>query len=263
MQLLVHHYGQQLGPFTVDEARSALAAGQIAPDDLAWYEGLTAWVPLSSLVTAPVVPKPIAPLRAPTSGLALTSVILGASSLFFCILTGIPAICFGHVARSEIRRSYGKLSGDGMAIAGLVLGYLSVAMTVLVGVFVMFFAGVLGVTVPKLVEEIAVTVPSEQATNAAEQVARACKQFATDHGGRFPDTLEDLVPDYVPERSMLSCPFDPDEEVGYFYYGGKDTDAAAEILMMSKSTDDQGRRVVVQKDGKTSLRMATPPQDAI
>lgn len=40
-------------------------------------------------------------------------------------LTGLPAVVLGHMAQSEIRRT-GE-AGDGMALTGLVLGWLSVA----------------------------------------------------------------------------------------------------------------------------------------
>jgi len=35
------------------------------------------------------------------------------------------------MARGAIKRSNGQLSGDGMAIAGLILGYISCALTIL------------------------------------------------------------------------------------------------------------------------------------
>jgi len=62
-----------------------------------------------------------------TSGKAVASLVLGISVFLFSILTGIPAIIFGHLAKSDIRKSGGRLQGDGMALAGLILGYLSVA----------------------------------------------------------------------------------------------------------------------------------------
>ncbi|MHB8484866.1 MAG: DUF4190 domain-containing protein [Candidatus Acidiferrales bacterium] len=64
---------------------------------------------------------------APTSGKALASMILGICSVFFSILTGLPAIILGHLAQTEIRKSGGRLQGAGMALAGLILGYLSAA----------------------------------------------------------------------------------------------------------------------------------------
>ena len=44
----------------------------------------------------------------------------------------ILAVIFGHVALSQIKRSMGALTGRGMAIAGLILGYLGLATLVTV-----------------------------------------------------------------------------------------------------------------------------------
>ncbi|HEY6252666.1 MAG TPA: DUF4190 domain-containing protein [Candidatus Angelobacter sp.] len=61
-------------------------------------------------------------------GKALPSLILGILALFFSIVTGIPAIILGHLSLSQIKKSSGKLTGEGMATAGLILGYISVAL---------------------------------------------------------------------------------------------------------------------------------------
>ncbi len=66
---------------------------------------------------------PVAP--AETSGKAIVSLIFGL--FFFCFPFSIIAIIFGHLSLSEIRKSAGRLKGDGMAIAGLVLGYAGIA----------------------------------------------------------------------------------------------------------------------------------------
>jgi hypothetical protein len=63
-----------------------------------------------------------------TSGLAIASMVLGIVWLFW--LGSILAVIFGHVALSQIKRSMGALSGRGMAIAGLALGYVGIALLV-------------------------------------------------------------------------------------------------------------------------------------
>ncbi len=60
-----------------------------------------------------------------TSGKAIVSLICGL--LFFIPFLFIAAIVFGHLALSEIRKSAGRLKGKGVAITGLVLGYLWMA----------------------------------------------------------------------------------------------------------------------------------------
>ena len=60
-----------------------------------------------------------------TSALAVWSLVLGILSLL-CIglFAGIPAIICGHMGRSRIKQSNGALTGGGMALAGLILGYI-------------------------------------------------------------------------------------------------------------------------------------------
>ena len=60
-----------------------------------------------------------------TSGMAIGSLVSGIFSLFFP--AAIAAIVLGHIARSNIRKSAGRITGDGMALAGLILGYLGLA----------------------------------------------------------------------------------------------------------------------------------------
>jgi type IV pilus assembly protein PilA len=57
-----------------------------------------------------------------TSGKALASLLTGIFGLILFPLA-IAAIILGHMSRSEIRKSNGRLKGDGMATAGLVMGY--------------------------------------------------------------------------------------------------------------------------------------------
>jgi len=90
------------------------------------------------------------PGSAPTGGLPVASLVGGILAWFstpfvFLViptpLCTIAAIVCGHMARSEIRRNPG-MAGDGMAIAGLVLGYSIVACIVLaVAAILLFFGG--------------------------------------------------------------------------------------------------------------------------
>ena len=55
-----------------------------------------------------------------TSGKAIVSLICGL--LFFIPFVFVAAIVFGHLALSEIRKSAGRLKGEGIAIAVMVVG---------------------------------------------------------------------------------------------------------------------------------------------
>ena len=66
-----------------------------------------------------------------TNGKAIASMVCGILCVATGGLTGLPAVILGHQAQSEIRRT-GE-GGDGFAVTGLVLGWLSVAAWVLIG----------------------------------------------------------------------------------------------------------------------------------
>ncbi|MGV8943151.1 DUF4190 domain-containing protein [Thermomonas sp.] len=76
----------------------------------------------------------------PMAIISLVSGILGWTLLPF--LGSIVAVITGHLARGEIRRGQDRLEGDGLAIAGLVLGYAMFVMAILgiIAIF-MFFGG--------------------------------------------------------------------------------------------------------------------------
>lgn len=77
-----------------------------------------------------------------TSTLAVVSLVSGILGWFLLPWIGsLVAIVTGHLARGEIRRSPGALDGDGMAVAGLVLGYAMFAMTLIGIVLVVLFFG--------------------------------------------------------------------------------------------------------------------------
>jgi hypothetical protein len=46
----------------------------------------------------------------------------------FTLIPSILAVIFGHIAKGEIRASGGQQGGDGMALAGLILGYTGLAL---------------------------------------------------------------------------------------------------------------------------------------
>lgn len=70
------------------------------------------------------------PTQPETSGKAIASLVTGL--LFFILPSAIAAIVLGHIARSDIRKSGGRLQGSGIALGGLILGYMGVLIMPLV-----------------------------------------------------------------------------------------------------------------------------------
>ncbi len=64
-----------------------------------------------------------------TNGLAIASLICACAGLFF--LPAILGVVFGFVARTQIKRSNGLQKGDGLAVAGIIVGFGWLALVVL------------------------------------------------------------------------------------------------------------------------------------
>ena len=86
--------------------------------------------------------------RPETSLLAIISLVAGILGVFGAfvapVLASIVAIITGHIARSRIAREPDRLTGDGVALVGLILGYIGIAMSVLALLFLgsMFAIGI-------------------------------------------------------------------------------------------------------------------------
>ncbi|WP_329175611.1 MULTISPECIES: DUF1707 and DUF4190 domain-containing protein [unclassified Streptomyces] len=100
-------------------------------------------VPPAFLPNAPYFPPapPYLPLAAPlppTNGHAIASLVCGICGALTGGLSSIPAVVLGHMAKSRIRQT--GQQGDGLATAGLVLGYLAIAGYAAMFVLIIMFA---------------------------------------------------------------------------------------------------------------------------
>ena len=92
--------------------------------------------------------EPPQPIQPKTSGLAIASLVCGISAcdilpIFF---NAIAAVITGHMAKKEINASNGTITGGGMATAGLILGWIQVALFILAIVVI----AVLAISAPSL-----------------------------------------------------------------------------------------------------------------
>lgn len=77
-----------------------------------------------------------------TSTLAVVSLIFGILSYVFLPFIGaLVAVICGHAARSEIRHAPpGTVEGDGMALAGLILGWIQLVLSIIaIGIIIVLF----------------------------------------------------------------------------------------------------------------------------
>jgi hypothetical protein len=150
MQIHVAREGKELGIFSLEEINRQLAAGALRPTDLAWHEGAAGWAALSTLPGVSSAPVSAAPSGAlpPTMPVVAASPVavvpprqseqLAVLSLIFSILglcgfccgffmtAAIAGIVCGHIALSRIKANPGR-EGHGLAMAGVIIGYIAVA----------------------------------------------------------------------------------------------------------------------------------------
>lgn len=112
---------------------------------------------------------PMAP--AETSPKAVISLVCGV--LFFIPLAFLGAIIFGHLGLSEIRKSAGRLKGEGLAIAGLILGYLWIAVIPL-------FLIVAAIAIPNLLRA-RIAANESSAVTMVRTIAMAETSYAVAH----------------------------------------------------------------------------------
>jgi hypothetical protein len=133
--------GEELGPVTAAQIKQLIGIGEIVADDYLWLEGMSNWQRVAELpefapALSPKTAFPLAAGSAPQPGaissMAVASLVLGL--LGFTIIGAILAIVFGHVAQAQIKQSQGALGGKGLALAGLILGYLWTVPAIIFGI---------------------------------------------------------------------------------------------------------------------------------
>jgi len=180
--------GAKQGPLNEAEVREKIARGELRPTDLCWSEGWPEWKRIDVVFpsAAAAVPPPLvqvptaAPVFAGTPkncGMAVASLVCG-----ICVFVLFPlfplfmiaAIVFGHVALSKIKNSKGALLGGGLAVAGLIMGYLGVAMVPVTGLMA-------AMAIPAF-QKVRTTSMSKTMDNDARQIASAAQQHFLENG---------------------------------------------------------------------------------
>jgi len=121
--------------------------GYLNDDNAAFCINCGAQLPKTTTVSAPQGPSSTniyitSPTATPrTNGFAVASFVIGLIAISLAIafwywwylglLLGIMALIFGLVGQSQIKSSNGNQTGYGLAIAGLVLGIISIAIPIL------------------------------------------------------------------------------------------------------------------------------------
>jgi hypothetical protein len=83
-------------------------------------------------------PQPQYQPAPPTNGLAIASLILSISAFVALPLIGsIAGVICGHMARAQLRRAQYAQEGNGLALAGLIVGWVGIAFYALLLLFLL------------------------------------------------------------------------------------------------------------------------------
>ena len=147
------------------------------------------------------MPPPLPSFTPPkTSALAIWSLVLGILSLIcFTIFAAIPGVICGHKALSKIKHSNGTLTGQGLAIAGLITGYLGIAWAIFV------IPLMLAIAIPNFVKARQTSMHN-MCINNLHQIDAAKQQWALQNGKKDDavPTASDLTP-YLMNHQMPHC----------------------------------------------------------
>jgi type II secretory pathway pseudopilin PulG len=125
-----------------------------------------------------------------TLGLAIASLILGCLFIIPCLgpICGIVAIILGIIALNTISKNQETLKGNGLAIAGIVLGA--------VGTIIAIIGLLAAIAIPNLLR--ARTAANEASAQASlRTIATAAETYAASNSGQYPaaiDSLKEFLP---------------------------------------------------------------------
>jgi hypothetical protein len=152
-----------------------------------------------------VPPNPNTPAAPKNSRLAVWSLVLGILAIVLsvvCIgpLFAIPAVICGHMAYSRIKRSAGALTGNGLALGGLITGYLSFALIPVIGMLA-------AIAVPNFMKARS-TAQMHACINNLMVIEGAKQQWALEKKKDSTDipTSQDLDPFIVRGFGSMQCP---------------------------------------------------------
>ena len=202
---------KEYGPISADVLRQWIAERRADGRTLVQAAGTTAWRPLAefpefaeALAAGPrppvaggpaPVPTSMPALPAKTSGMAVTSMVLGI--LGFCtMITSLIGLPLGIISLIKIKGSGGRLQGQGFAIAGICTSGLSLLM-------LPFFAAL---TLPAFAKAKQ-RAQAIQCVSQMKQLALGLRMYANDNKDTFPpaDSWCDSIQSYVGKPQTFQC----------------------------------------------------------
>jgi len=223
--------GQIYGPVTAETIREWIASRRATSNTQAQAEGSTDWKKLGELpefkdafpiapnVSATGVPPQIQGFggvrpsgttpAAPTSGLAIASLVLGVLGFVCFGTTALVGLVLGIVALGRINKSQGRLGGRGLAFAGICVS----AVMLLFGLFALSVLAGKTPMLPKTRQRM----QAVKCQNNLRQLGVAARTYAQSSGGRLPYATNwcEVLQPHATRQDVFYCPAEKSQLCGY------------------------------------------------
>ena len=215
---------KEYGPINDERLRQWIAEGRLNSQSQIQAEGAAEWKPLSSFLEfaeALAAPPPrtaagsvpptmtSSPSPTKTSGMAVTSLVLGILGFFTCGITALPGLILGIVAMNKIGKSKGQLGGNVMAIVGMSLS----------GVSLLFMPIMAGMLLPALAKAKG-KAQTINCVNNLKQLGVAVRLYSNDNKDMFPIAAkwcDAIQPDIGGSTKVFQCPDAPGPRCTYAF----------------------------------------------
>jgi prepilin-type processing-associated H-X9-DG protein len=200
---------KQYGSVTEGQLRQWIADGRVNAQTRVQLEGATEWkllaeVPEFQAALRSAVPPPLSPSMpattpaapAKTSGLAISSLVLGILGVVTCGITALAGLILGIVAMVKVKNSGGRLGGGGIALAGIIVS----------GIFLFMIPVFAAMMLPALAQAKQ-KAQEINCMNNEKQLALAVIIYSNDHTNHFPPaaTWCDAIKTSVGSEQVFRC----------------------------------------------------------
>ncbi|MGH7992200.1 MAG: DUF4190 domain-containing protein [Limisphaerales bacterium] len=196
---------KQYGPVSAEDLRQWIADGRLNAQTKVQIEGTDEWKLLTEVPElaealrnrVPPLPAAASAVPAKTSGLAVTSLVLGVLGVFTCGVTALVGLILGIIAMVKVSNSRGALRGGGVALAGIIVS----------GIFLLMIPIYAAMLLPALsaAKQRAQTIVC---VNNEKQLALAVRIYSNDNTNHFPSaaTWCDAIKTAVRPETVFKCP---------------------------------------------------------
>jgi len=206
--------GKEYGPVTAETLRQWVDEGranrntQIRPEGAEQWQSLASVPEFAPLFAAPAIGMnaavgglPIQPLQ--TSGMAITSLVLGVTGFLCPLITAVPGLILGFVAMKQIKASQGRLGGYALALAGTIVSAVALVVSiVLIALYAALF-------LPSLAQA-KTKAQTINCVNNLKQLGLAVRLYAGDNEDKYPSGTNwcNTLTSYVGSTRIYQCPED-------------------------------------------------------